>query len=231
MKRRHPTRALDQLSLPFRTRGGARRGAGRKPKGPRAGVSHAARPKLSRHHPVHVTTRLRGGLPSLRHPTEIAVLERAFRAGSERMGFRLVHYSIQRDHLHFLVEAEDERALGRGMKGLLVRVARVLNRLWRRVGAVLADRYHAHALRTPRETRNALVYVLNNAKKHVGRYSGLDPGSSARWFDGWTESASSPHHPPDTPRIVAEARTWLVRVGWRRHGRIDPSEVPRAREP
>ena len=194
MQRRRRAHMLDQSNLPFATRGGRRRGAGRKPKGLRAGVSHAALPRLSRHHPVHVTTRLRGGLPSLRGRAEAAVLERAFRGGSERMGFRLVHYSIQRDHLHLLVEAED-----------------------------------AHALRTPRETRNAQLYVLNNAKKHLGRFAGVDPGSSARWFGGWAESARSPRHLPDTPRIVAEARTWLLRVGWRRHGRIDPGEVPRAR--
>jgi hypothetical protein len=110
------------------------------------------------------------------------------------------------------------------VKGLLVRVARALNRLWRRRGAVVADRYHAHALRTPREARNALVYVLQNARKHLGRLAGLDRASSAACFDGWTAGAPAP---AAARRVVAAPRTWLLRVGWRRHGRIAAAEGPR----
>jgi hypothetical protein len=66
---------------------------------------------------------------------------------------------------------------------------------------------------TPRETRNALLYVLQNWAKH-GKYPGYDPASSAPWFDGW----STPPPQRDEPQIVARPRTWLVTVGWRRHG-------------
>ena len=224
MRRRHSRLRPAQLALPFARRGGARPGAGRKPKGPRPLVSHARRPHLSRHHPVHVTTRLARGLPSLRHFAEIGVLVRAIRAARERFALSVVHYSVQGDHLHLLVEAEDARPLSRGMKGLLVRMARALNHLWHRAGRVFADRIHARALRTPREVRNALVYVLNNSRKHVGRYRGTDPGSSGRWFDGWsTATPVAVELPP-----VSAARTWLMSIGWRRHGRIDPSERPGA---
>ena len=40
-----------------------------------------------------------------------------------REDFRIVHYSIQNDHLHMLVEADDARALTNGMKSFVVRVA------------------------------------------------------------------------------------------------------------
>ena len=92
-------------------------------------VSHAARARLSRHEPVLVTSRLCAGLPRLRRGEELVALQRAFAAGADRFGLRLVHFSIQDNHLHLPVEAESETALSRGIKGLLVRVARALDRL------------------------------------------------------------------------------------------------------
>jgi REP element-mobilizing transposase RayT len=153
--------------------------------------------------------RLRGGLPPLRRPTELSVLRAALAAGSERFGFRLVHFTIQRKHIHLIAEAEDRLALARGMKGLLVRVARALNRLRRRKGSVIAERYNARALRTPREVRHALVYVLQNPRKHLGRYAGIDPGSSGAWFDGWAECPPIASAAIGPPPVVA-ARSWLL---------------------
>ena len=108
------------------------------------------------------------------------------------------------------------------MQGLTVRLARAVNRALGGRGTVFADRYHAHELKTPRETRAALLYVLQNFAKH-GEGGWYDPLSSARWFDGWTVP------PPrgDEAAIVAVPRTWLVTLGWRRHGRLRPAERPR----
>jgi len=149
------------------------------------------------------------------------VIERALRGAREQFGFRAVHFSVQGNHIHMVAEAPDARALGRGMKGLAGRIAKGLNRLMARSGAIFADRYHARLLRTPREVRNAIVYVLNNARKHFGLRH-LDPFSSAAWFDGWRERVATSADPP----LVARARTWLLGVGWRRHGRIGVAEVP-----
>jgi REP element-mobilizing transposase RayT len=115
-----------QLLL-FPRRGGARRGAGRKRKTERSRVSHKARPRLVARHPVLVTIRLRTGLPSLRHKREFALIRSRFVAAAERFDVRLVEFSVQSNHAHFIVEAENERALARAMKGLLVRIARGLN--------------------------------------------------------------------------------------------------------
>jgi hypothetical protein len=141
----------------------------------------------------------------------------------DRFGFRLVHFSVQSNHLHLIAEARDRHALALGMQGLGVRIAKALNKLWSRRGSVFSDRYHARILRTPREVRNALCYVLNNARRHGLALAGLDPFSSARWFDGWSGS--------EGPRVgeygpIVAARTWLARVGWQRHGRIEPTAVP-----
>ncbi|HVS09262.1 MAG TPA: transposase [Planctomycetota bacterium] len=220
MRRR--TRAR-QSEFAFLRWGGARKGAGRKPKGERAMVSHRTRAALASRYPVHVTMRLRSGLPSLRRASELRALCAAFEAGSERFGFRLNQYSVQATHLHLIVEAPDRRALSRGVQGLAVRVARRLNRLWTRKGKVFADHYHDRILRTPKEVRNALGYVLNNAKRHGIFHAGVDGFSSGRWFDGWRDALPSASAPP----IVVKARTWLQTIGWRRWGLISLDEVPR----
>ena len=138
--------------------GGKREGAGRRSPGRRR-VAHVARPELAARHPVHVTLRIVRGVPSLRVRPTYSALESALRAGRERFGLRLVQFSVQSNHVHMLVEADGRASLSRGMQGLVVRMARALNRTWTRTGTVFADRYHAHVLRTPREVRHALAYV------------------------------------------------------------------------
>jgi hypothetical protein len=108
------------------------------------------------------------------------------------------------------------------MQGLSVRLARALNKLWRRKGKVFADRYHARCLRTPREVRSAIAYVLHNARRHGAQVHGPDEYSSGPWFDGWTR----PVVHPERSSPVASAKSWLLRVGWRRHGLIRPDELP-----
>src|SRR5258706_642514 len=134
------------------------------------------------------------------------------RAGCERGEFRVCHYSIQRDHVHLVVEAAGKEALGRGMKSVGIRLARTANRVFRRMGPVLLGRYHLRILRTPREVRNALAYVLLNARKHWRQLCGiappvvLDAPSSGAWFDGWKRPPSNSR--PIAPSPVAQARFW-----------------------
>ena len=218
------TRRSAQLELVIRSWGGRREGAGRRPAPGRRSMPHRRRALHDPRCPVHVTLRATSGLPSLRERAVFARLERAF-AASSRERFRLLQFSVQSDHLHLLVEADTPTRLARGVQGLAVRTAKAINRLLHRRGAVWAERYHAHALKTPREVRNALVYVLNNFRKHVPGARGLDPRSSAAWFTGWrTAVARMLGRSP-----VAAPRTWLAAVGWRRRGPIDIDEAPRRR--
>jgi len=231
-KRRRPK----QAELPFRNgRGGARRGAGRKPNGERAGVAHTPRPPLPQRFPVHVTIKLRSGLPKLRQLRERKLLLAIFAAAKQRAGrsgkhFRLTHFAILNDHLHLLAEAEDHLALARAMQGLLIRVAVGLNKLWQRRGSVFADRYHSRALTTPRAVRNALCYVLANGKKHAteGRAvavpQAIDMFTSAPWFDGFLESITVRNLPVESP--VMPPRTWLLSIGWRRRGLLSVHDLP-----
>jgi putative transposase len=166
--------------------------------------------------------RLVRGLPSLRCTALARVVGTVMRKHKQRPGFRVVHLSIQPNHLHLIVEALGRDTLSRGLRTLAVRIARALNVHLRRRGRVFADRYHARPLTTPKATRNAIVYVLANYKHHRRERFTFDPWSSALWFDGWT------HAPPATERgsPVAEPMTWLLGVGWKKHGKIDPGEAP-----
>ncbi len=185
-------------------------------------MPHRRRERHVARHPVHVTMRAREGLPSFRSDRLLFEAMRRSIASSEKDDFRVVHFSVQSNHLHFIVEAEDGRALSRGMQGLSIRMVHAAHRALGHGGSVFSDRYHAHYLKTPRETRAALLYVLQNWAKH-GPGGDYDPRSSAIWFDGWSK-------PPEVEeeRLVATPRTWLVRVGWRRHGLLRPGERPGA---
>jgi putative transposase len=217
---RHRSKQLD-LPAP-RTWGGRRAGAGRKPTLSRPGSPHVPRPPHEGRYPVHVTLRARAGVPSLRSHAVFSQLARAL-AQSSRSALRVTQFSVQMDHLHLIVEADAAAPLVRGIQGLAIRCARAINRGSGRVGPVWSERYHARAVRTPREMRLALAYVLLNFRKHLHAAPGLDPYSSGPWFEGWTHSPVR----PDRACPVARSRTWLGSIGWRRAGGlIDCREAP-----
>ncbi len=206
--------------------GGRRKRAGRKPTGDRSRVSHKKKPALKMGCPLHITIRLAPGLPSLRRKATYKILREVFVAAKERFGFRLVHYSVMGNHCHLIVEANDRRALTRGMSGLTIRMARALNKLWRRRGKIFADSFHEHLLETPREVRNALGYVLNNARRHNYRVHVLDYYASGPWFDGWSIDIEIIGSGALWSIPVTAARSWLLTTGWRRAGRLHTDEIP-----
>jgi REP element-mobilizing transposase RayT len=186
------------------------------------------------------------GIASLRTHSLFSAVRRALDRGKQHFGFSLVHFSVQRDHLHLIAEARDRRALSRGMQGLSIRVARALNARLGRRGRLFADRYHARALTTPRAVRLALRYVLLNQRKHLRGPQGpaeptadgfVDRCSSAPWFTGFRrppelvfgarsaredwERASGSSEPP-----MVGAKSWLLRSGWKRCGSFDVDDTP-----
>ena len=221
-------RRARQLRLPLEEIsrwGGRRAGAGRKLVAGRASPPHRPRARHHRRWPVHVTWRAREALPSLRSSRVFPFLQRAV-AASHKAAFRVVHFSVQCDHVHLVVEGDEADALVRGAAGASPSTARASNlqRRRRRRGAVWNSRYHSRALRTPAEARRGLVYVLLNFRKHLGARPGIDPRSSGPWFAGWRRSdrgaihgrAHSPGPRGESP--VVAPRTWLAAVGWRRAG-------------
>ena len=159
---------MRQIGMKFRTWGGRRRGAGRKPKGEKGGVAHVEREVLKGRFPVHVTWRMEKGVWNLRTRRCFGPMRRAMYAGAVKNGFRLVHYAVMGNHVHLIVEAQDRVKLATGMQGMGVRIAKALNRVMGRSGRVIGDRYHAHILKTPSEVKRARSYLLTNAQHHYG---------------------------------------------------------------
>jgi REP element-mobilizing transposase RayT len=183
-----------QLELPLPQRGGRRRGAGRKPKGRTALVSHAARPAFAKPMPAHVTLRVAPHVWNLRSSRSFKRIGAAFEAARGKMGMRLVEFNVLGNHLHLVVEADDSRALSRGMQGLCIRIAKALNAMMGRSGQVFADHFHSRLLRSPTEVAQAIGYVLTNAARHFA--SALPAFSSLA---------------PQMESLLAEPRGWLLR--------------------
>jgi hypothetical protein len=126
-----------------------------------------------------------------------------------KAGFRVVHFSVQHNHIHMIVEGDSRRLMANGLRQLLSRSARALNAVMAARGARFDDRYHEHVLRTPTETRNALRYVIGNRDVHLTRWGkaseGADPFSSLG------------------AELGVPARSWLLREGWTRAGPLEPA--------
>jgi REP element-mobilizing transposase RayT len=164
----------------LRSWGGRRAGAGRKRRGPQR-VSHGRRPDFHRRFPLHVTLRIRRDVRAMRTQPCLKALERAFWAGGNRYGLRLVHFAVLNNHIHMMVEAEGKASLSSGMHALNIRIARAVNRVQQRRGNVLADHYYADILRSPTQVKRVRVSLLNNASNHHALIE-LDPFSPAQAF-------------------------------------------------
>jgi len=231
-----------QIEMSFRTHGGKRPGAGRKPKGPRGGARHQARPAHDARYPVHVTTRVVGSAAGLRRKDTYLALREATIVTARREDFRIVHMSIQRDHIHMIVEADSAASLSKGVRGFSISAARQINKAisarggCRRTGRVISDRFHARPLTSPRAVRNTIAYVLLNWRRHGEDRASftqtwkVDPFSSGALFPGWKELAGSPFFWPlpatYLPLIVFRPRTWLLCSWHRFHPLISVQEVP-----
>jgi hypothetical protein len=252
MKRR--AQPQQELSLPAppppKARGGKRPGAGRPRKRPRytsrPDVPHVTRPVLKSRYPVHVVLRAIPVVGNLRRRKLYHAIRWATLCVGKRENFRIVHLSIQRTHIHLLVEAADKTALARGMQGFQISAAKLINAALhagkpgpRRRGTVFPDRYHATIIKSPRQARHALSYVLNNWRKHGEDRNArladwkIDWFSSAISFPWWTEYGDSQfmwRGPPGYEQLWCyRPRTWLLDEGWKIYGAtISSYEVPSA---
>jgi REP element-mobilizing transposase RayT len=228
---------LGQQVFRFSDRGGARPGAGRPKKGKRASERHKRRPVVKPSEPVHVTLRTVEGLPRLRTRKAYKAVREATISVLGRENCRIVHLSIQRNHVHLLVEADDRMALARGMQAFQISAAKHINAaLGRRRGQVFADRYHPERITNRKQARHALAYVLNNWRRHREDRAPfaqgwlIDPFSSAWAFEGWKELEGSPFlwklRETYQPMPVWRPKSWLLREGWRMYGLIGVREVP-----
>ncbi len=209
--------------------GGKRKGAGRPPKGRRSSEKHQKRPALRASEPVHVVLRVSRDVGTLRRRQVYHAIRKALIATFTRDDFRVVHLSIQRDHVHLLGEASDRIALARGMQAFQISAAKHINATMNRRGTVFPDRYHAEIIRSRRRARNALAYVLNNWRKHrepLVREYAVDPFSTAVEFDGWRDLHQTGFPASYEPLPVWKPKTWLLSAGWRIYGLVATTERP-----
>ena len=225
-------------------RGGKRKRAGRRPKGSRAGSPHQARPTIKPNQALHVVMRVVREVGSMRRRELYKAVRDATLIAAVRERFRIVHVSIQRNHVHMLVEAENNLALARGMQGFQISAARNINTALRvgyrrRRGPVFADRYHLEVITSPTRAHRAIGYVLCNWRKHNEDQRGLastwlvDPFSSGISFPDWKELEGTPWMWPirETyePLIVRRPSSWLLKEGWKLCGSISARHVPSKR--
>jgi REP element-mobilizing transposase RayT len=183
--------------------------------------------------PVHVTIKVKDDVPRLRSGKRFRVIQRCIQR-CHKEGFSVVEFSVQQNHIHLICEVDDEVSLARGMQGLKTRLARRLNRALGRKGTLFKERYHARALATPREVRNALCYCLNNARRHLWKAQQrlaapdwVDGYSTAPGFSGYRGRRGSRRAiQVDQRPVVRSARTWLLSTGWKRAGPLEVAAVP-----
>jgi REP element-mobilizing transposase RayT len=209
--------------------GGKRENAGRKKSAAfKYDSSHGTRPELFFKHPVHIMLRTLAWVPRLRQRDGYEAIRSALLHFVEGSAFRIVHISIQNNHLHLVVEAANKDALRRGMQSFSIRAARALNREFERQGKVFAFRYKAKQIKDATYARNVVSYVLNNWRRHGSdkREEGMpfDRYSSAWAFSGWTGSYGRLRDDYGLP--VSQPRTPLLVFDWELRGLIDPFERP-----
>jgi REP element-mobilizing transposase RayT len=226
-------------------RGGKRKGAGRKRVALMPRVPHTARPWVALEKPLHITLRVERAVGWLRKDKAYRALRHSLHTVlKHHVQFRIIHFSLQRDHVHLICEAESKFGLSRGMRSFEIAAAKHLNReltpkrCKRRRGKVFADRYHVEELDSIARTRNALSYVLNNWRKHQqdrqtrGLFDGrLDPYASGVYFLGWKERKGEDFVVPAgyDPPPLGNAHSWLLTTGYKRGRPISVYDIPGAR--
>ena len=182
---------------------------------------------------MHVVLRTLKGVPRLRQDAMFHAIRHALELTMNRGGtFRVVHSSIQHNHLHLIVEAGMRDVMIKGMQALAISAARGINRACGRTGKVFAYRYHATPITSRRQMRHTLAYVLNNWRRHnEDRRNArtarelVDPYSTGMWFGGWA-GMEDEFFPSFTPLPAANATCWLLTTGWKTHGLIGTRERP-----
>lgn len=209
--------------LVLKSWGGKRKNAGRPNKTGR--VSHKKRGFIKRSEPMHVTWRLKEGHKLNLRANTVAAIFKKSALGAKEYGLRILHYSILKNHLHLIVEADDNATLESGIKSFAIRFSLGVRALINIKGSLFNGRYHLHILKTPREVKNAIAYVLQNFAKHTKLLLHIDQFSSAAWFGGWSKLFGAARAGPilegrdgarKLPEFLSPPRTWLGREGWQR---------------
>jgi REP element-mobilizing transposase RayT len=129
------------------------------------GIRHRERPKLTRLSSLHLTVKINRIKADLKNKSTLKVLKRAI-CNARKKGLRVVHFSLEYDHIHLLIESPNNSTLGRGMQSLGVTMARGINLFKKSEGGVYKHRYHFRKISSSRELKRVMHYIFNNGVKH-----------------------------------------------------------------
>jgi REP element-mobilizing transposase RayT len=204
--------------------GGKRKNAGR-PNLSKT-VNHMKRARVDFRQPLHLTQRLKKGIPSLRRKEFLHLFRRSLNK-AKKFGLHVIHYSLLGNHIHMIVETRDNQALGRGMRSLGGSFAKAIQSKAGLTGGIFSGRYHLKAITNPSQMRRTLEYVLLNMCKHQDFLEHMDPYSSARFFPHWRKLLGARMNDviewelETLSTALKEAglsppRSWLATQGWMR---------------
>ena len=164
---------------------------------------------------MHMTVRRRDGLPSFRQQ-RIGKLLLEILDDKNDDRFHIVEFSIQSNHIHLVVEADDRKTVIRKMQGFMIAFAKRVNRILGRSGKVWADRYFARDVTSSRDMHNVLSYVFGNAKRHraIPDAPGVVDVYSTTWRFFGFPTRGTEHWPRPKPR------TAMLQRWWRAHGPV-----------
>lgn len=142
-----------------------------------AGIRHTKRPDLTRPSSLHLTVKIEKSKANLKNKNVLAILKKAI-FNARRQGLKVIHYSLEYDHIHLIIEADNNRTLGKGMQAFGVTLAKAINRMRKVKGQVYKHRYHFRQITSSRQLKNVMTYIFNNGVKHKTSATALSPFNS-----------------------------------------------------
>ena len=152
------------------------KGAGRPAKVDR-GIRHISREKINRPSALHLTIKVRENKADIKNKRILKALHYAIRR-ARLQGLRVVHYTLEYNHVHLLVEANDNKSVQKGMQALGISFSKAINKIKQVKGSVYKHRHHFRKLNSRREYKNVIQYIFRNGIKHKRSLCLIDPFNS-----------------------------------------------------
>ncbi len=153
-----------------------RKGAGR-PALHDPGIRHTNRPHIKKPASLHLTIKVKKKKAEIKNKSVLKILKRAI-LNARKQGLRVIHFSLEYDHVHLLIEADNNLILGKGMQAFGVTLSKAINRLKKLKGGVYKHRYHFRQISSTRELKIVMNYIFTNGLKHGTAKSILNPFNS-----------------------------------------------------
>lgn len=127
------------------------------------GIRHTSREEIFKPSPLHLTVKLKRA--DIQNKVVLRILKHAIYR-SRLQGLRVIHFSLEHNHVHLYAECESNFVLGKAMKAFGVTFVRRVNKLKKIKGQLYKYRYHLRVLKSARDAKNVINYILKNGIKH-----------------------------------------------------------------